>query len=156
VDRFSKMGHFNPFNKVPSTTETAFAFMKEIFRLYGLPHEIISDRGTQFTSKFWNAIYKIFHIDLKFSSLFHHQTNSLTERVSSVVEQYLRCFVNYKGNNWSNYLYLSEFSYNNAVQESLKYSPFYANYGYKTRYSPAFQVILMFLVQMNLLKNFLG
>jgi len=52
VDYFFKMGHFIPLDKFLSAIETASAFMKEIFRLHGLPNEIISDRGTQFTSKF--------------------------------------------------------------------------------------------------------
>jgi len=32
---------------------------------------------------------------------------------------------------------LPEFSYNNAIQESIKHSPFYANYGYNPRHSLA-------------------
>ena len=136
VDRFSKMAHFTAFPNVPSATDTANAFMINIFRLHGLPNEIISDRGTQFTSKFWIAICNVFKINMKFSSPFHHQTNGLTERVNSVVEQYLRCFTNYKGSDWNDYLYFAEFSYNNAIQESSKYSPFFANYGFNPRHSP--------------------
>jgi hypothetical protein len=136
VDRFSKMCHFIPFENVPSAPDTASAFMKTVFRLHGLPNEILSDRGTQFTSKFWTAVCDALDIKLKFSSPSHHQTNGLTERVNSVIEQYLRCFANYKGSNWSNYLYLAEFSYNNAIQESSNYSPFYANYGFNPRHSP--------------------
>jgi len=137
IDRFSKMGHFIPFPKVPSATDTATAFMNNIFRLHGLPSEIISDRGTQFTSKFWSSICKSLKINMKLASPFHHQTNGLTERVNSVIEQYLRCYANFKGSDWYNFLFLAEFSYNNSIQESLKYSPFYANYGYNPRYSPA-------------------
>jgi len=137
IDRFSKMGHFIPFPNVPSAIDTASAFMENIFRLNGLPHDIVSDRGAQFTSKFWTAICKTLNINLKYSSPFHHQSNGLTVRVNFVIEQYLRCYTNYRGNNWSKFLFLAEFSYNNAIQESLKCSPFYANYGYNPRYSPA-------------------
>jgi len=136
VDRFSKMCHFSPFSNVPSAIDTASSFMNTIFRLHGLPDEILSDRGSQFTSKVWNAICKALNISVKLSSPYHHQTNGLTERVNSVVEQYLRCFANYKGSDWSNYLYLAEFSYNNALQESSNYSPFFANYGFNPRHSP--------------------
>ncbi len=137
LDRFTKMGHFIPFPNVPSSEDTANAFMLHIFRLHGLPNEILTDRGTQFTSKFWTAICATLKISMKLSSPFHHQTNGLTERVNSVVEQFLRCYSNFKGSNWQNYLFLAEFCYNNSVQESLKYSPFYANYGYNPRFSPA-------------------
>jgi len=86
LDRFTKMGHFIPFSNIPSSEDTAKAFMINIFRLHGLPNEILSDRGTQFTSKFWTSICKTLKISMKLSSPFHHQTNSLTERVNSVVE----------------------------------------------------------------------
>jgi len=135
-DRLTRMSHFIPFENVPSASDTANAFMVYIFRFHGLPDEIISDRGTQFTSKFWNSICKTFNITLKFSSSYHHQTNGLTERVNSVVEQYLRCYSNYKGSDWFKYLHLAEFSYNNAIQESIKVSPFYANYGFNPKHSP--------------------
>ncbi len=136
TDRFTKMGHFIPFPKVPSATDTASAFMNNIFRIHGLPTEIISDRGTQFTSKFWTAICQSLNINMKPASPFHHQTNGLTERVNSVIEQYLRCYSNFKGSDWYNFLFLAEFSYNNVIQESIKYSPFFANYGYNPRHSP--------------------
>eukprot|EP00833_Pecoramyces_ruminatium_P000335 jgi/Orpsp1_1/1174367/evm.model.c7180000049831.1 len=130
------MGHFIAFAGIPSAEETAIAFINNVFCLHGLPVEIISDRGTQFTSKFWKSICQILAVDLKFSSPFHHQTNGQSERVNSVVEQYLRCFSNYKGTNWNKFLKLAEFSYNNAIQESAKQSPFFLNYGYHPRYSP--------------------
>ena len=136
LDRFTKMGHFIPFPKVPSATDTASAFMNNIFRFHGLPSEIISDRGTQFTSKFWKAICSSLKITLNLASPFHHQTNGLTERVNSVIEQYLRCYASFKGTDWFKFLYLAEFSYNNAVQDSIKLSPFFANYGFNPRHSP--------------------
>eukprot|EP00833_Pecoramyces_ruminatium_P006384 jgi/Orpsp1_1/1180416/evm.model.c7180000073352.1 len=135
-DRLTRMSHFIPFENVPSASATADAFMKYIFKYHGLPDEIISDRGTQFTSNFWKSVCKTFDITLKFSSSYHHQTNGLTERVNSVIEQYLRCYSNYKGSDWYKFLHFAEFSYNNAVQESTKVSPFFANYGYNPKHSP--------------------
>ena len=55
--------------------------------------------------------------------------------MNSVVEQYLRCFSNYKGSDWKNYLSFAEFSYNNAVQESTGFSPFFLNYGFHQKHS---------------------
>jgi len=51
LDRFSKMGHFILLPNVLSAVDTAKSFMNTIFRLHGLTNEILSDRGTQFTSK---------------------------------------------------------------------------------------------------------
>ncbi len=137
IDRLTKMCHLIPFKGIPSAVETAHSFIDYVFRLHGLPSSIISDRGTQFTSKFFQALCSSLDISLKLSTPFHHQTNGQTERVNSVIEQYLRCFSNYKGNNWNKFLSLAEFSYNNAVQESAKQSPFFLNYGFHPRHSPA-------------------
>jgi hypothetical protein len=41
----------------------------------------------------------------------------------------LRAFVNYKQNNWDEYLALVEFAYNNSIQASTGVTPFFANYG---------------------------
>jgi len=70
------------------------------------------------------------------ASPFHHQTNSLKERVNSVIKQYFRCYYYFKGTDWYNFLYLSEFNYNNTVQDSTKLYPIYANYGFNSRHSP--------------------
>ena len=59
------MGHFIPFPNVPSSEDTAKAFMTHILKIHGLPNEILTDRGTQFTSKFWTAICKTLKISMK-------------------------------------------------------------------------------------------
>ena len=61
VDRLSKMAHFVPMVGTPSAVDTAHTFIKEIVRLHGLPSSIVSDRGVQFTSRFWRALCKIFN-----------------------------------------------------------------------------------------------
>ncbi|KAI3357228.1 hypothetical protein L3Q82_015689 [Scortum barcoo] len=53
VDRFLKMTHFIPLTKLPSTKETASVIINHIFRIHGLPTDIVSDRGPQFISGFW-------------------------------------------------------------------------------------------------------
>ena len=57
VDRMSKMAHFIPIPKIPDAEETASLFLREVVRLHGLPNEVISDRGSQFVSNFWNAYW---------------------------------------------------------------------------------------------------
>lgn len=45
MDRFSKMVHFGPLPKLPSAMETAEHLVVHVFRLHGLPTNIVSDRG---------------------------------------------------------------------------------------------------------------
>jgi len=50
IDQMTKMSHFIPCSKDLEERQFAYLFMKEIVRLHGLPHDIISDRGKLFTS----------------------------------------------------------------------------------------------------------
>ncbi|KAF1334914.1 reverse transcriptase, partial [Globisporangium splendens] len=51
VDRFSKMVHLAPVSDKISAEKTAKVFVDVVFRLHGLPVEIVSDRDTRFTSE---------------------------------------------------------------------------------------------------------
>lgn len=62
VDRLSKMAHFLPMKGTPSASDTADIFIKEVVRLHGVPVSIVSDRGVQFTSKFWRDLCKSLEI----------------------------------------------------------------------------------------------
>ncbi|KAL0192023.1 hypothetical protein M9458_010319, partial [Cirrhinus mrigala] len=55
IDRFSKACRLIPLAKLPTAFETAEVLMEQMFRFYGLPEYIVSDRGPQFTSRVWSA-----------------------------------------------------------------------------------------------------
>uniref|UniRef100_A0A8C5M117 Gypsy retrotransposon integrase-like protein 1 n=1 Tax=Leptobrachium leishanense TaxID=445787 RepID=A0A8C5M117_9ANUR len=130
VDHFTKMAHFVGCKGLPTAVQTATMFHNHIFRLHGTPTSIISDRGSQFTSRFWKALCKSLHISSRLSSAFHPQTNGQTERTNQTLEQYLRCYSTQSQDNWMNLLPTAEFAYNNGFHSSLKTSPFYTAYGY--------------------------
>ena len=131
VDRFSKMIHLIPFKEIPTAEETAKAFLKHIFRLHGLPQDIYTDRGTQFTSDLWLEIMEGLRIRTKIATTDHHETVGQVERCNSFVEQYLRCYSRaFLHNDWVEWLHLAEFVYNNSVHESTKQTPFFINYGF--------------------------
>ena len=107
--------------------------MTRIVCLHGVPRTIVSDRGTQFTSKFWNQLHETLGTRLEFSTTFHPQTDGQTERVNQILEDTLRaCALDY-GSSWDDNLPYAEFSYNNSYQSSLKMAPFEALYGRRCR-----------------------
>ncbi len=55
VDRFSKACRLIPLPKLPMALETAELLCNQVFRYYGLPEDILSDRGPQFTSRLWSV-----------------------------------------------------------------------------------------------------
>lgn len=131
VDRFSKMIHLIPFKEIPTAEETAKAFLKEIFKLHGLPQDIYTDRGSQFTSALWIEIMEKLRIKSKVATTDHHETVGQVERCNSFVEQYLRLYSRaFFHNDWVEWLHLAEFVYNNSIHESTKQTPFFINYGF--------------------------
>ena len=89
VDRLTKKAHFVPCNKIVTSEEIARLFIDNVYKYHGLPDDIISNRGTQFTSKFWQSLFKILQVEIKLSSAYHPQIDGQTERVNQVLEQYL-------------------------------------------------------------------
>ena len=129
VDRLTKVAHFIPVK----TTYTKIVYMTRIVCLHGLPRTIVSDRGTQFTSKFWYHLHETLGTRLEFSTTFHPQTDGQTERVNQILEDMLRaCALDY-GSSWDDNLPYAKFSYNNSYQASLKMAPFEALYGRRCR-----------------------
>ena len=59
VDKLTKASHFLPVKSTYKVDSIAKIFMKEIFRLHGLPKAIISDRDTKFTSNFGRVFLHI-------------------------------------------------------------------------------------------------
>lgn len=108
-------------------------YMTHIIRLHGVPKVIVSDRGPQFTSRFWENLHDLLGTELFFSTAFHPQTGGQTERTNQILEDMLRACVLTYGTNWEKCLAFAKFSYNNSYQASLQMSPFEALYGRKCR-----------------------
>jgi len=134
IDRLTKMSHFIPCSTDLDARQFINLFMKEIVRLHGLPHDIITNRGTLFTSDLWRETTGKLGIERRLSTAFHPQTDGQTERTKAILEQYLRAYINYQQDNWCGYLPLTEFAYNNGYQETIKNTPFFANYGINLEY----------------------
>ena len=97
------------------------------------PKTIISDRGTQFVSKFWEHLQQALGTQLAFSTAYHPQTDGQTERVNQILEDMLRACVLTYGSSWEASLPYAEFAYNNSYQASLLMAPFEALYGRRCR-----------------------
>jgi len=104
-------------------------FFKESFRHFGLPKALVSDRDTRFTSHFWKSLNQKLGTSLKLSTAHHPQPDGQTERAKRTIEDMLRAYVSPFQNDWDKYLILAEFAYNNSVQASTGFTPFYLNHG---------------------------
>ena len=130
VDKLTKYAYFIPFKEKGTAEHMAYAFLRTVASQHGLPKQLITDRDKLFTSKFWTNLMERIGVKLKLSTAFHPQTDGQTERVNQILEQYLRCYLNYDQDNWVEWLPVAQWAYNNSTIEGTSTSPFYNNYGY--------------------------
>jgi transposase InsO family protein len=89
----AKVAHFIPMKTTFETHKLVELYIDNILKLHGAPKSIVSDRGPQFTAKFWRSLHKAMGTDLHYSSAFHPQTDGQTERVNQVFEDLLKACV---------------------------------------------------------------
>jgi hypothetical protein len=131
TDKLTKMVHFVPTTKTCDAVKTVELFRDNIVRLHGLPKELLSDRGGQFTSHYNLQCEKIWGIKHLLSSSHHPQTDGQTERVNAVMEDYLRHYVGANQTDWEDHLAMAEFAYNNSFHTAIQTTPFLLNYGFE-------------------------
>jgi transposase InsO family protein len=82
VDRLTKATHFIRVKIIYNSVVLAELYMSRSICLHGVPKKIVSDRGTQFTSHFWQQLHEALGTHLKFSSAYHSQIDDQTERTN--------------------------------------------------------------------------
>eukprot|EP00268_Persea_americana_P008229 TRINITY_DN13177_c0_g1_i1.p1 TRINITY_DN13177_c0_g1~~TRINITY_DN13177_c0_g1_i1.p1 ORF type:complete len:356 (-),score=41.18 TRINITY_DN13177_c0_g1_i1:3103-4170(-) len=129
VDRLSKYAHFVPLKHPYTALSVAQAFVREIFRLHGVPKSIVSDRDRVFLSSVWKNLFQLQGTKLCMSSRYHLQSDGQTEVVNRILEQYLRCFASDQPKKWVEWIPWAEYSYNSTPHSATKLTPFEAVYG---------------------------
>jgi hypothetical protein len=79
VDLLTKVAHFILVKTTYSGAKLAELYMSRIVCLHGVPKKIVSDRGSQFTSKFWEKLHASMDTKLNFSSAYHPHTDGQPE-----------------------------------------------------------------------------
>ncbi len=94
VDRFIKMVHYILVKVIIDTPGLVEVIINMVVHHYGVTESIVIDQDSFFTSKFWSSLCYFLGIKKKPSIAFHLQTNGQTERQNSIIEAYLKAFVN--------------------------------------------------------------
>jgi hypothetical protein len=79
VDRLMKVAHFILVKTTYSEAKLEELYMSRVVCLHGVPKKIVSDRGSQFTSKFWEKLHESMDTKLNFSSAYHPQIDCQTK-----------------------------------------------------------------------------
>ncbi|KAI2662338.1 Transposon Tf2-6 polyprotein [Labeo rohita] len=131
IDRFSKACRFIPLAKLPMAMETAELLCNWVFRLYGLPEDIVSDRGPQFSSRIWSSFFSLLGVNVSLTSGYHPQANGQVERLNQELTRFLRTYCHNQQDTWSRYLFWAEYAQNSLRKPSTQLTPFQCILGFQ-------------------------
>ncbi|OWZ07833.1 hypothetical protein PHMEG_00019719 [Phytophthora megakarya] len=126
----TKRCHFVPTMKKVTAEGVARLFIEHIWKLHGMPTNIVSDRDRKFVSAFWQDVFKSVGTKLSMTVAYRAQGDGQTERMNRTLEEYLRCFVGPLQDDWDVHLANAEFAVNSTVNSSTKLALFEADPGY--------------------------
>uniref|UniRef100_A0AAV1UUP0 Integrase catalytic domain-containing protein n=1 Tax=Peronospora matthiolae TaxID=2874970 RepID=A0AAV1UUP0_9STRA len=136
VDRFTEMIHLVGVSESITAHGCARVSIDTIFRLHGLPRELVSDRDPLFTAEFWQSLWRSLETRLTMLTSDYPETDGHTERVNRVLEEILRGYV-HSFTSWSEFLPMAEFAINNSVHALTTHALFFVN-GLRHPRLPAF------------------
>ena len=133
VDRLTKQGSFIPCTTGLTAEEFAELFVKHIVCRFGLPDSIITDRDPRWTSDFWRGIAYFLKTKMSLSSAHHPQHDGQTEILNRHLTTMLRAYISDDLSDWSAWLHILEFAYNNTLHSSTGASPNFLTYSFQPK-----------------------
>ena len=118
-----------PCNKTINAEQTGQLLLDNLYKRFGLPEKIISDRGPQFASKAFIELLKLLGIKLALSTAYHPQTDRTTERVNQEIEAYLSIYCTTHQEEWVTALSTLKFTHNNRRHTDQPKTPFELMFG---------------------------
>ena len=114
-------------------TERIAEALVEMFSRVGVPDEMLTDCGSQFTSEVMKEVARLLSLQQLTTSVYHPMCNGLIERVHATLKQMLRRMCAARPKDWDRYLPALLFAIREVPQESLGFSPFELLYGRNVR-----------------------
>jgi transposase InsO family protein len=108
----------------------AARFLQCHYRFHGMPRSIVSDRGSNWLSRFWKRFCELARISQRLSTAYHPQTDGGPERMNQEIQAYLRAYVSYLQKDWGDFLPAAQLALNNRESAAMKISPFFVEHGY--------------------------
>lgn len=130
TDRLLKPVTLEAMEKIDAES-CAKLFLECHWRFHGFQNAITTDRGTNWTSRFWKRLCELTKMEQRLSTAYHPQTDGATERANQEAQTYLRAYVAYTQYDWINCLPAAQLAINSRDVMSLGgISPFFATHGY--------------------------
>jgi hypothetical protein len=138
MNRLTKMHHYISCKAEEDDTsaeKTARLLINNVWKLHELSNIIISDRDSQFIFLVWRKICQMLKINVKLSTAFHSEIDEQSEIANQKMKRYLRSYCNYQQDDWSTWLFMTEFASNATISAFTELFAFMANYGFESRMS---------------------
>jgi transposase InsO family protein len=113
-----------PCTKMITSEDTAQLLLDNLYKRFGLPDKIISDKGPQSAAKSFRELLKLLGITSSLSTAYHSQSDRATERVNQEIEAYLSIYCISNPENWLKTLSTLEFTHNNQRHADRTNTPF--------------------------------
>ena len=129
IDRLGKDSLSIPCYKTIDARGIAKLFVQWVYCFGHTPETIISDKGPQFISLFWNEFCRIIGAKVKLSTAYHKETDGQTEIMNRYIDQRLRPFVNFYQDNWSEFIPLIDRAQMVLPYSSIGMAPYHLKFG---------------------------
>lgn len=117
--------------KLPSALETANLLVDNLFKHHGIPLEIVSNRGPQFSFQFWQEFCKPVGTATTLSSRYHPQSNCQMQQANQDVEPALWCVAMHHLVSWIFHLPRIEYVHNSLPSSATGMSLFMCCNGFQ-------------------------
>lgn len=95
-----------------------------LFSRHGIPEEILTDQGTNFTSSLLRELYRMIGVKAIRTSPYHPQTDGLVERFNQTLKTMLKKTLAGEKRQWDTMLPYVLFAYREVPQATVGFSPF--------------------------------
>ena len=109
VDRFTKIIRLKATTTNILSEGITKIYRDEIWKLYGVPRRILSNKGPQFALKFMEEFNKVLGTKRQLSMAYYHQTDGQIKRINQEIRTFLQHYMNYQQDNWMDWLSVADF-----------------------------------------------
>ena len=131
VDYTTRYPEAKALKKIDS--ETVAEKLVEIYSRVGIPREVLTDQGKQFTSALMKEVERLLSVKQLTTTPFHFSCNGLVERFNGAFKSMLRKLSEEQPRQWDRYIPFLLLAYRDLTQESTGFSLFQLLYGRQVR-----------------------
>ena len=102
-----------PTDKTVTHEQVGVLLIDNLYKRFGLPDSMISDRGPQFAAKAFQEMLRMLGVKSNLTTAYRPQSDGSTERFNQEIEAYISIYCANNPNTWSTKMAIMEFTHNN-------------------------------------------